>query len=197
MPNSAFAFADVPINRPAGLDLVMGLRRGNAEGNASSAECSPFRQIGTTGRVARSPTVGDSRGPSYLLMPARLTGDDDGRRRLPPESAVVVCDRARQRSGGVSDPPPKRGKCLPPGPGGSLTPPLRTCLFTWYAAVHASRCASAMPRALTPSVFAPTPTVARSRDQGCESCRISNRSRRGRVRQQRLSRLGPRACASD
>ncbi len=149
-------YLSTPINRPAGLDLVMGLRRGNAEGNASSAECSPFRQIGTTGRVARSPTVGDSKAPSYPLMPARLIGDDDGRRRLPPESAVVVCDRARQRSGGVSDPPPKRGKCLPPDPGGSLTPPLRTCLFTWYAAVHASRCASAMPRALTPPVFLPT-----------------------------------------
>lgn len=84
---------------------------GNAKGNASSAECSPFCQIGTTGRVARSPTVGDSKGPSYPFMPARLTCDDDGRRRLPPESAIVVCDRARQRSGGVSDPPPKRGKC--------------------------------------------------------------------------------------
>lgn len=44
-------------------------------------------------------------------MPAALAGGDDGRRCLPPESAFVVCDRAPQRSGGVSDPPPKRGKC--------------------------------------------------------------------------------------
>jgi len=86
----------------------------------------------------------------HLLL--AMTGG--GFRRPTPEHRLR--SMRRKRSGGVSDPLPNTASALSPDPGGSLTPPLRRCLFTWHAAVHASRRTSAMPRALTPPVFLPT-----------------------------------------
>jgi hypothetical protein len=136
--------------------LVEALRRGNAEGNAALYGVFPLFADRHECPSCEGTNSRPQEGRSYPSMSVTLAGFHNGRRFLPPEPAVVVSDRPPQRSGGVSDPLPKAPSGLPPGPGGSLTPPLRRCLFTWHATVHAGRPTSAVARALRPRVASPT-----------------------------------------
>ena len=94
--------------------------------------------MSTRDRVAEELTLYHSSAVPILRCRRYLQGLEMGGGFCRP-SAIIVCDRAPHRSGGVSDPLPNAASTLPPDPGGSLTPPLRTCLFTWHAALHASR----------------------------------------------------------